>query len=105
MREIQAIGYNGIPAGLPNEMCCEHMPGACGCVHAEANAIAKLSSKEPDLWLHCTHSPCPSCAGLIINRRNISTVTYETPFRDPAGINLLMRAGIHVDLFESGTNR
>lgn len=97
LHEVYAIGYNGPPRGLPHG--CQGEPGLCGCVHAEANAIAKLSSREPDLWLHSTLSPCVMCAGLIINRGNIKTVTYSEVYRDRAGLLLLESAGLNVYLF------
>lgn len=98
LREVYAIGYNGPPARCSHDHCVD-VPGGCGCVHAEANAIAKLSSKEPNLWLHCTTSPCVLCAGLIINRGNITTVTFSVRYRDQSGVLLLQEAGIHADLF------
>lgn len=99
LREVFAIGYNGPPRGLRHDLCNAET-GSCGCIHAEANAIAKLSCRDSDLWLHSTTSPCVLCAGLIINRGNISKVTYNVQYRDVAGISLLLEAGIHVDLFE-----
>jgi dCMP deaminase len=101
LRNVYAIGYNGQPAGIPHDRC-KADEGVCGCVHAEANAIAKLSSTEPDLWLHTTISPCKLCAGLIINRGNISCVTYDKCYRDTSGILLLKEAGIDVDMFKRG---
>lgn len=97
LNEVYAIGFNGPPRGMANT--CAGPAGQCGCVHAEANAIAKLSSKEPGLWLHSTLSPCVQCAGLIINRGNIKTVTYSEQYRDHAGLALLMKAGINVSVF------
>lgn len=97
LREVHAIGYNGPPAGCSHDRCTAQQ-GGCGCVHAEANAIAKLSSREPDLWLHCTTAPCVLCAGLIINRGNIRNVTYDKMYRDDAGILLLREAGINVGM-------
>ena len=94
LNEVYAIGYNGPPRGLAN--ACVGDAGLCGCVHAEANAIAKLSSREASLWLHSTLSPCVQCAGLIINRGNIKTVTYSELYRDSKGLQLLKDAGLNV---------
>jgi dCMP deaminase len=100
LRQVYAIGYNGIPSKCDNDLCNPDVPGACGCVHAEANALTKLSSEQPDLWLHCTHQPCAMCSSLIINRGNISKVTYTHSYRDPSGLILLRKVGIDVGLFE-----
>lgn len=98
--EVLAIGYNGPPKGLPNEMCSAET-GDCGCVHAEANAIAKLSTRDKGLKLLCTTSPCHRCAGLIINCGRIDVVRYVTPYRDVYGIRLLELAGIKVGIIET----
>jgi deoxycytidylate deaminase len=91
--EILAIGYNGQPAGLPNDECRD-TEGGCGCIHAEANAVAKLSTHRENLILMCTMSPCELCAGLIINCRKIVTVLYGTQYRDSTPLGKLAYAGI-----------
>ena len=91
--EILAIGYNGPPAGLSNDRC-NGLPGRCGCIHAEANAIAKLSTRDRDLVMLCTTSPCIQCAGLIINCGRIAVVDFITEYRDVYGLTTLRDAGI-----------
>ena len=93
--EVVAIGYNGPPRGLSHDRC-NGEPGRCGCVHAEANAIAKLSTRETDLVMLCTTSPCVQCASLIINCGRIAVVDYITAYRDVYGLNTLFQAGIVV---------
>jgi dCMP deaminase len=87
---ICAIGYNGPPRGVPND-ACRAGEGTCGCVHAEANAISKLSDDSEGLSLFTTLSPCEHCAGLILNRGNIATVFYLQQYRDLKGIDLILR--------------
>ena len=91
--EVLAIGYNGPPAGLSNNRC-SNIQGQCGCVHAEANAIAKLTTRDDGLVLLCTTSPCVQCAGLIINSRRIAVVDFIISYRQSAGLDMLNEAGI-----------
>lgn len=111
---VLSTGYNGPPAGLPH---CAHDEDdyqngevrPCGdAVHAEANAVAvaaKFGVVTNGADLYVTHSPCSGCAKLLINA-GIDQVFFEIPFRDPAGILLLIRAGVRclkfngVDEFE-----
>ncbi|QGJ92150.1 deoxycytidylate deaminase [Gordonia phage Lauer] len=68
-------------------------------VHAEANVIASAAKYGVSLQgseVYVTHSPCLSCAGLLVNAA-ISKVCYTTEFRDTSGIALLEAAGVTVD--------
>jgi deoxycytidylate deaminase len=80
---VHAIGYNGAPAGRPNDSCTGET-GTCGCVHAEMNAILKLRVFDP-CFLIVTHSPCPHCSGMILNSPVIHTFFWE-PYRIPSSI-------------------
>lgn len=86
--EVLAVGYNGPPAGRSNDSCRSNQ-GNCGCVHAEANAIAKLATRDRDLLMLVTASPCEACAGLIINSGRVAVLIYGEPYRDPTGLTLL----------------
>lgn len=90
---VEAIGYNGPPRGRPNDSCLE-LEGQCGCIHAEANAIAKLKGERDDLVLMTTMSPCYLCAGLIVNCGRIKIVVYERAYRNPSGLKLCSSAGL-----------
>lgn len=93
LTEVLAIGYNGPPVGQGNDECRD-VVGGCGCVHAEANAIVKLSTRERDLLMLTTTSPCEACAGLIANCGRIAVVLWNEPYRDQAGQRVLTRASI-----------
>lgn len=95
MREVVAVGYNGPPAGVDNDACREG-EGACGCVHAEANALVKLATRERGLTLMTTTSPCEHCAGLTVNSGKVSVVIYGGAYRDLSGLELLTNAGVSV---------
>ena len=67
---IISMGWNGTPSGFPNE--CKHPhTGATFpyVIHAEANAIAKLSrdgGNGLDSTLYTTLAPCMECTKLIL---------------------------------------
>lgn len=92
---VYSIGYNGPPAGEPNDSCTGEQ-GRCGCVHAEANAVVKLGPVT-EAVLVCTTAPCLACAGLIVNCRKIHCVVYGLAYRDESGLELLRK---HVQVLE-----
>lgn len=97
LRQILSFGYNGNWAGGPNE-CDGPCVGACGCIHAEENALIKLSSSDMDLRLFTTMSPCFACAKRIVNQQRITHVYFASVYRDQAGLELLHTAGLQVDI-------
>lgn len=92
MLQVLGIGYNGNARGLPNT-CDSTEPGACGCLHAEINALLKAPGATPDKTLFTSHSPCVGCAKAILNA-GISRVVYRAAYRSPAGVELLLASGI-----------
>jgi dCMP deaminase len=94
-------GYNGPPSGLPHCVHFENLDGQedTGCraaVHAEANAIAfaaRYGSATEGAELFVTHSPCVSCAQLIV-QAGIVRVVYSQEYRSLDGLDLLERAGV-----------
>jgi dCMP deaminase len=93
MRRILAIGYNGPAKGLPQDRCKASIPGACGCLHAEDNAIAAVDSTIPNKILFVTHQPCEQCAQRVM-QANIAKVFYSLTYRSDAGAALLSSVGI-----------
>lgn len=94
MSGVASIGYNGQPKGSSNFGCRSEKVGACGCIHAEPNALVKLAWDCRGLVMLTTYSPCEHCAGLISNSARVSHVLYGVKYRDPAGLLVLERAGI-----------
>jgi dCMP deaminase len=93
-RKVIAVGYNGNAAGLPNE-CDSTEPGACGCIHAEANAVVNCDSpRSTEKIVFSTHLPCVNCAKLLINLGNVREVLYLNAYRIRTGLELFDRVGI-----------
>lgn len=94
MTEVLAVGYNGPPAGIDNLSCDQSAVGACGCVHAEANAVIKMGRVDEPATMIVTTSPCRHCAGVIINSRKIGRVIYDSEYRLGDGAVALRAAGV-----------
>ena len=99
---IISDGYNGTPSGFEN--FCEDEDGYTKwyVLHAEANAIAKVSSSTQSTkgaTLYITLSPCKECSKLIF-QSGISRVVYSKKYKDQSGIDFLVKSGINVDFIE-----
>ncbi len=92
LESVVAIGYNGNARGFPNQ-CDGPIPGNCGCIHSEQNALVKAPGGLREKVAFITASPCVACAKLMIQAR-MSHVFYRNDYRDPAGLDLLTRAGV-----------
>lgn len=97
-RTIISDGYNGTPTGFPN-ICedCENktLPTV---LHAEANAITKLSkstNSAEGATLYVTLSPCFECAKLII-QSGIKRVVYLEEYRNTDSFKLFDLSGIEI---------
>ena len=87
LENVVAIGYNGNATGFPNR-CDSAVPGSCGCLHSEVNALVKAPGGMKDKVVFVTDSPCVMCAKLMINS-GVSHVFYRRPYRDPSGLETL----------------
>lgn len=96
---VLAMGYNGGAAGQRNE-CLSDLPGSCGHLHAEVNALVKMDYGDPrPKRMYVTVSPCLMCAIAIVNAR-VGEVIYGSTYRDPGpGLDVLEAAGIVVRRF------
>jgi dCMP deaminase len=98
--QVLSIGYNGNYKGGSNQVDST-LPGLSGLIHAEVNALLKMdyNSNKPKI-MYVTLSPCVMCAKAIINA-GIDKVYYLQAYRDTEGLELLKRAGIEVEGFQS----
>ena len=95
---IISDGYNGAPTGFDN--CCEDEEGKTlwYVLHAEANAIMKVSkstNNSDGATLYITLSPCKECSKLVF-QSGIRRVVYMRGYKDDAGIHFLEKAGVEV---------
>jgi dCMP deaminase len=100
---IISDGYNGTPSGFDN--CCEDDDGNTHwyVLHAEANAILKVSKSTNSALgatLYLTLSPCKECAKLIL-QAGITRVVFKNEYKDNSGINFLREAGVDVQVIEN----
>jgi dCMP deaminase len=95
--ETFVVGYNGTYKGGPNHCLKDpNVPGGCGCVHAEVNAIAKAGRGHKIAFL--THAPCHVCATLLVNA-DTQFVYYNKVYRTTEGLQLLHAAGVSYKWF------
>ncbi len=98
LENVVAIGYNGNAKGLPNR-CDSSVPGNCGCIHSEVNALVKAPGSMKDKVVFVSSSPCVMCAKLMINS-GVTHVFYRQLYRDPSGVELLAAAGVTPVLYD-----
>lgn len=93
-RKVIAVGYNGNAAGLQNT-CDSNEVGACGCIHAEANAVINCDTpRHVEKLVFATHLPCVNCAKMIINLGNVKKVFYFNDYRIKKSLELFDQVGI-----------
>lgn len=85
--QVLAVGYNGNYKGGPNK-CDSATPGACGCLHAEDNALLKYTRDWMGAVMYCTHLPCVQCAKRIVNA-GIYRVIYLHEYRNTEAKRIL----------------
>lgn len=101
-RRVLSGGFNEAPSGFDHckgESICN--PNRTGCqrtIHAEENAIINAARHGISIQhgiMYCTHLPCPSCFGKIINS-GISMVFYAEEYRRSEAIIMGRKAGVSV---------
>jgi dCMP deaminase len=95
-RKIISWGYNGNASGLANT-CDSDQPGACGCVHAECNAVVSCDvPRATEKVVFCTHLPCAACAKLLIQVGGVKQVYYDQDYRIRTSVDLFTQVGIPI---------
>jgi dCMP deaminase len=103
-RKVLAVGYNGNASGLPNE-CDSDEVGACGCVHAEANAVVNCDvPRSTEKIVFATHLPCVACGKLLINLGGVKKVIYLNDYRIRTSLENFKKVGIETEKFDHSKN-
>ncbi|MDC3283270.1 dCMP deaminase family protein [Planctomycetota bacterium] len=95
---IISMGWNGTPAGFPNE--CKHPSTGATLpyvIHAEANAITKLARTGGNgsaSILYTTLAPCMECTKLILQSGISEVVINEADERYMESYTLLKEKGM-----------
>lgn len=104
-RNILAFSYNGTLPGTDNT-CEDLIDGTLvtrdSVLHAEENALlkmAKSASSTQDATMYVTHQPCVRCARMIV-AAGFRNVVFKLPYRDSAGLNLLIENNIQVTQYQ-----
>lgn len=91
-----AMGYNGGPKGGRNT-CARAEASACGCIHAEINAVIKATFEARVAYV--TISPCELCALALVNA-GIKRVVVGNVYRDEVGLDLMREVGVEVEIVD-----
>lgn len=108
-KRILCTGYNGVPHGMAH---CEDVgclreklgiqPGErieiCRGIHAEQNALVQAATFGVSVTgakLYCTHSPCITCAKMLINA-GIKEFVVVADYPDEFSREFIKEAGVKV---------
>jgi dCMP deaminase len=98
---VVLTGCNGLPKQLGNQLeyhCAGVSVTKPATIHAELNAILKAAKEGVSVvgsTIYLTHSPCVSCASMLV-QAGVSKVVYQTPYRCTDGIQLLLDCDVGV---------
>lgn len=96
-RKVLAVGYNGNASGLPNR-CDSDVPGSCGCLHSEENAVINCDSpRHIPKVVFVTHLPCKACAKRLINLGFVKQIYYCHSYRCKGSIDILTSVDIPIE--------
>lgn len=93
-----SYGWNGMPSGMDNKCKDENGVTRKEVLHAEANALDKISRSTISTvgsTVYCTDSPCLPCA-LRLDGARITRLVYRRIYNDE-GLQFLISRGIEVN--------
>jgi len=100
---IISDGYNGTPTGFENICEDDENYTKWYVLHAEANAIMKVSASTQSskgATLYITLSPCKECSKLIF-QSGINRLVYYKEYKDRLGLDFLKKSGIEITHIEN----
>lgn len=97
---IISHGWNGMPTGEDN--CCEdeHNKTKPEVIHAEDNALRKLTRSHESAagaTVFCTLAPCQPCASKLVDAHVAKVYYCEYYPTSQPGIDYLLRKGVEVE--------
>lgn len=112
-KKIIATGYNGAPPKFPHCIdagCLRDNMGIpsgkqieiCRAIHAEANLVIQAANglnSLADSTIYCTHTPCNSCAKLLVGAGISRYVTYGL-YSDTGYVDIFGMANVVLDSFK-----
>ena len=104
--QILSQGWNGMVSGMDNQTRDDKGNTKPEVVHSEANALMKLAKnggRADEATLYCTHSPCYTCSGLVI-QSGIKRVVYRDVY-DIKAIKFLQDRGIMIEQIKRLSNQ
>ena len=102
-RMIISDGYNGTPTGFENICEDEEHFTKWYVLHAEANAIMKVSASTQSskgATLYITLSPCRECSKLIF-QSGIKRLVYNKEYKYTSGVDFLKKSGIDITYIQN----
>ena len=102
-RMIISDGYNGTPTGFENICEDDENYTKWYVLHAEANAIMKVSASTQSskgATLYITLSPCRECSKLIF-QSGIRRLVYNKEYKDTSGVDFLKKSGIDITYIQN----
>ena len=99
--QIISQGWNGMPAGMPNQTRDKNGKTNPEVIHSEDNALRKLKRHKMSAkgaTIYCTYSPCKHCVKLL-KKAGIVRVVYKKTY-DKEALKLLK--GIEYERISSG---
>ena len=102
-RMIISDGFNGTPSGYKNVCEDEEHYTKWYVLHAEANAIMKVSASTQSskgATLYITLSPCRECSKLIF-QSGIKRLVYNKEYKDTSGVDFLKKSGIDITYIQN----
>lgn len=99
---IISIGYNGTPSGEENNCEDEHGNSKLEVIHAENNALRKLTRRTESAdgaVIFITDAPCYFCATMIVDA-GIKKVYYNRVYRLEDGLRYLEKHNVEIEQVE-----